>query len=416
MLTGAALLRWNSTVNRLLLLASYLICALILACNGDEDRRAVATVTPDQEVSATTPRPAGLTGLPTSVQLERVFPKLTFENMTGLYPSDDGTWFVTEQPGRIVHITPSASGAATSLVLDITKKVSTTVNEEGLLGFALSSDFAQTGEYYVYYSAPDPQRTVLSRFLLSSGSDGSVGETVLLQVPQPYSNHNGGQIVIGPDGDLYVGLGDGGGAGDPEGNGQNIASLLGSILRLDVSGNVGYTVPSDNPFVGETGARGEIWAYGLRNPWRFSFDSATGDLWVGDVGQDSREEVDVVVKGGNYGWNVMEGFDCLSSNSGCSQDDFLLPIFDYGHRNGACSITGGFVYRGSAIPELRGAYVYSDYCSGKIWALRYNGNAVTERAEIADAGFNVSSFAQDKDGELYVLQYAGDGGIYKLVP
>jgi glucose/arabinose dehydrogenase len=192
--------------------------------------------------------------------------------------------------------------------------------------------------------------------------------------------------------------------------------LLGKLLRLDMSGDSAYRVPADNPFAGRAGARGEIWAYGLRNPWRFSFDLANGDLWLGDVGQGSREEVDLITKGGNYGWSIMEGSQCLGGGT-CSRDGLLPPVTDYSSTADDCSITGGFVYRGSKAGGLRGAYVYGDYCTGKIWALRAQGSVQSENRQIADADFNVSSFAQGRDGEIYVLQHSeSGGGIYQLVP
>jgi glucose/arabinose dehydrogenase len=202
------------------------------------------------------------------------------------------------------------------------------------------------------------------------------------------------------------------------GNGQNLGVLLGKILRIDVAGGGNYRIPSDNPFAGRAGARGEIWAYGIRNPWRFSFETPTGRLWLGDVGQNEREEINVVEKGGNYGWNVMEGTGCLGGGNGCSRNGLSLPILEY--ETGAnCSVTGGFVYRGNEIAALRGAYVYGDYCSGLVWALRYDGSRVTEQSQIASAGFRISSFTQDRNGELYVIAHgesAAQAGIYKLVP
>lgn len=409
-----------------LTLLPFLFFATVLACGGDDGGDLLGTQAPtsiasvEQERSSTPGEsPASeASGLPESVGLERVFPDLGFERMTGMYAAPDGSWYVTEQVGRVTHVTPTDVGVATSVVLDITDRVSTDGNEEGLLGLALPSDFDATGAYYAYYSAAEPRRGVLARFfLVPPDADAADGEVVVMEVPEPFSNHNGGQIAFGPDDYLYVSLGDGGSARDPQGNGQNLGTLLGSILRLDVSGgDAGYFVPSDNPFVGKGGARGEIWAYGLRNPWRFSFDTATGELWVGDVGQSTREEVDFVVKGANYGWNVMEGFGCLGGGSKCDTDGLSLPVIDYDNGGGDCSVTGGFVYRGSAIPDLQGAYVYSDYCSGKIWALRYNGSEVTRHEQIGLTGFNVSSLAQGNDGELYVLEHADAGGIYKIVP
>jgi glucose/arabinose dehydrogenase len=334
--------------------------------------------------------------------------------MTGLYQAPDGRWFVTEQQGR-VFVFDDRPDAQAQLFLDLRDRVSTAGAEEGLLGLAFSPDFASSRSLYLYYSASGGQRrTILSRFIPNADGSGS-SEVRLLEIPQPFPNHKGGQIVFGPDGYLYVGLGDGGSGRDPMGNGQNVGVILGKILRLDVSGggNQPYQIPADNPFAGRPGARGEIWAYGLRNPWRFSFDPQ-GRLWVGDVGQNEREEIDVVTRGGNYGWGIMEGMDCLDQRP-CNKEGLVLPIFEY-NTGANCSITGGFVYRGSSIPALQGAYVYADYCSGRIWALRYDGANVTEQAELLDAPFPISSFAQDRAGELYVLAHGDAGGIFKLAP
>ena len=234
---------------------------------------------------------------------------------------------------------------------------------------------------------------------------------------QPYSNHNGGQIRFGPDRFLYIGLGDGGSRGDPSRNGQNLSTLLGSILRIDVStlnSDGRYSIPADNPFVNDPNARGEIWAYGLRNPWRFSFDIVTGHLWVGDVGQNAYEEIDLIRRGGNYGWNVMEGLHCYARADGtCDQSDLVVPVAEYGRGDG-CSVTGGYVYRGSRLPQLSGAYVYGDFCSGKIWALRHDGSQVTEAMQIADTSLRISAFAQAPSGEIFILSF--DEKIYHFIP
>ena len=347
-----------------------------------------------------------------SLELERVFPALTFERPVLLTHAGDGSGlvYVVEQHGVIQRIDPATPGR-TELFLDISARVSRRGNEEGLLGLAFDPQFAENGRFYVYYSAASPRRSVLSRFETGNGGSGDAGsESVLLEVPQPYSNHNGGMIEFGPDGMLYVALGDGGAAGDPQRNGQNLGTLLGTILRIDVSPEDGapYAIPDDNPFVGQSGARGEIWAYGLRNAWRFSFDREAGDLWTGDVGQNALEEVDVIRRGGNYGWNVMEGSRCFRSAS-CDADDFEDPIAEYG-RDLGCSITGGYVYRGQRLPALRGVYLYADFCSGRIWGLRHDGERVTEQAQLARASFQVPSFGEDEAGEVYVLGF--DGGIY----
>jgi glucose/arabinose dehydrogenase len=269
----------------------------------------------------------------------------------------------------------------------------------------------------VYYTTDNPLRSVVSRFSVSQTDKNRAdvnSEQVLLQVDQPFPNHNGGQISFGPDGYLYIGLGDGGGAGDPLGNGQNRSTLLGKILRIDVnsaSGSLNYSIPRDNPFVGNNqGFREEIYAYGLRNPWRFNFDSVTGRLWVGDVGQDRIEEIDIVKSGSNYGWNIMEGSLCYSPPSGCNQTGLAPPIWEYTHATGY-SVTGGFVYRGAAFPELVGAYVFGDYGSGRIWALRYDGMNSTN-SEFAATGVHITSFGLDQKDELYFC--ASDGNVYRL--
>jgi glucose/arabinose dehydrogenase len=429
-------------VARLPLLLASMIAVATLACGGDGGGReenpfngsSPPTATATTEAPAPTSTPAGsgdppatsapasptpsapTSGLP-EVEVERVFEGLGFERMTGAYQDSAGNWYVLEQPGRVMRI--PAGGGQAELILDITETVITDGNEEGLLGFALSPDFDSDSAFYLYYSAGNPRRSVISRFTLGApGSDVATTEEVVLEVAQPAANHNGGQIGFGPDGYLYIALGDGGGGGDPQNHAQDLGTLLGSILRIDVSGGgEGYEVPADNPFGGRQGARGEIWAYGFRNPWRFSFDRETGELWAGDVGAGSREEIDLVVAGGNYGWRVMEGSVCTGGGSGCNTGAYTLPVFEYETRSGGtCSVTGGFVYRGSAIPGLGGAYVFSDYCSGVVYALRATDGVLTEQSVIAETGFRVSSFAEDNDGELYVLEHDGAGGIYKLVP
>ena len=347
------------------------------------------------------------------LELERVFPALTFERPVLLTHAGDGSGllYVVEQEGVIHRIDPTAP-ERTEVFLDIRSRVSRGGNEEGLLGLTFSSTFADNGRFYIYYSAANPRRSVLSRFETGANGLGDAGsEAVLLEVDQPFRNHNGGMIAFGPDGMLYVGLGDGGSAGDPFRNGQNPGTLLGTILRIDVeqpAQGAPYAIPADNPLVGQSGARGEVWAYGIRNPWRFSFDGKTGDLWVGDVGQNAREEVNIVYPGVNYGWNVMEGSECFRAAS-CNRDNLRAPVAEYGHSLG-CSITGGYVYRGQRVRELEGVYLYADFCSGRIWGLRHDGAAVTAQAELVKAPFQISSFGEDAEGEVYVVGF--DGGIY----
>ena len=348
------------------------------------------------------------------LDVEQAYPGLSFDRPVALAFPDDGTGrgFLVEQPGQIKLLDRDRDVAT---FLDIRDRVSDRGEEEGLLGLAFDPDFVSNGFFYVYYSASGPRRSVISRFSVStedSAADPN-SEQVILEVEQPYSNHNGGQIVFGPDGLLYVGLGDGGSAGDPKGHGQNTGTLLGTILRLDVSSldTAGsYAIPADNPLVGVEGARPEIWAYGLRNPWRFTFDSETGDLWAADVGQNALEEIDLVRPGLNYGWNLMEGDECYSRS--CDTRGLELPVTVYGRDDG-CSVTGGYVYRGTRLPSLYGAYVYGDYCSGKIWALRHDGSRVTESILLADTKLRISSFAEDAEGELYVLDLKRE--IYRFV-
>jgi glucose/arabinose dehydrogenase len=357
--------------------------------------------------------------VPTGIQVERVFPDLSFQEMTNLVQPDDASdlMFVTEQRGVIYSFSANNSQQA-DVFLDITDRVNRGGNEEGLLGLVFGPDYQENGYFYVYYSAADPSRSVVSRFSLDE-EDTDVAdpgsEVIIMEVAQPFSNHNAGQLAFGPDGYLYIGLGDGGSAGDPLGNGQNLVTLLGSILRIDVSGLSApgdYEIPADNPFVGTTGARGEIWAFGLRNPWRFSFDSETGLLWAGDVGQSSWEEIDIIAKGANYGWNIMEGSHCYSPATGCDQSGLTLPIVEYDHSEG-CSVTGGYVYRGDQIPSLQGYYIYGDYCSGNIWALVYDGSVVTDNVLLVDSDLSITSFGEDLAGNLYILDR--QGGIYTLV-
>lgn len=346
------------------------------------------------------------------------FPKVQFKDPVGIYNAGDQSnrLFVVEQAGVIKVFENNESVNAANIFLNISNRV-TSGGELGLLGLAFPPKFNESGFFYVYYTTDNPLRSVISRFSVSQTDKNRAdvnSEKVLLQVDQPFPNHNGGQISFGPDGYLYIGLGDGGGTGDPSGNGQNRSTPLGKILRIDVnsaSGSLNYSIPRDNPFVGNNqGFREEIYAYGLRNPWRFSFDSGTGRLWVGDVGQDRIEEIDIVRSGGNYGWNIMEGSLCYSPPSGCNQTGLALPIWEYNHAIGY-SVTGGFVYRGAAFPELVGAYVYGDYGSGRIWALRYDGMNSTN-SELAATGVHITSFGFDQKDELYFC--ASDGNIYRL--
>jgi glucose/arabinose dehydrogenase len=336
-----------------------------------------------------------------------VFAGLAFTQMTGAFQAADGRWYVLEQPGRV--LTFREGDARATVFLDIRDHVESG-GEKGLLGFAFAPDFERSGVFFLDYTRGSPLRTEIASFTSSAAVADTASEVDILEIGQPFDNHNGGQIAFGPDGFLYIGMGDGGSGGDPFRNGQNRSALLAKLLRIDVSDRTRYRVPPDNPFAAG-GGRGEVWAYGLRNPWRFSFDLETGTLWLADVGQNLWEEIDIITKGANYGWNVMEGMHCYGA-ARCDMTGLTLPILEYGHELG-CSITGGFVHRGSA-PELRGVYLYADYCSGRVWGLRYQGGRVVAQMQIATTGFPVASFAQDRAGEVYVLQYASPGAIYKI--
>jgi glucose/arabinose dehydrogenase len=343
---------------------------------------------------------------------------LSFTRLTNLVQVGEPL-FVTEQTGRVMSFATGPEPSEAAVFLDIRSQVSTAGNKEGLLGLAFDPDFDGNGHFYVYYSAANPRRSVISRFTAgTTGLEPDLAapetELIVLEVPQPFSNHNGGQLAFGPDGMLYISLGDGGAGGDPQGNGQNTSTLLGSILRIDVSGlgpDQGYRVPADNPFAGATGARGEIWAYGLRNPWRFTFDRENGDLWAGDVGQNSFKEVNLIQRGGNYGWNTHEGDHCYSPRSGCDPSGTLPPVIEYSTNKG-CSVIGGYVYRGTGIPSLTGTYLYGDYCSGEIRGFRFENGEARGDALLIDSGLNITSFGEDRNGEIYVLTQRGR--IYRM--
>ena len=332
---------------------------------------------------------------------------LAFNSMTGAFQGPDGRWYVLEQPGRI--LTFKEGDASATVFLDIRDHVEFG-GEKGLLGFAFAPNFAQSGVFFLDYTRGGPLRTEITSFTSNGVIADKSSEAVLLEISQPFDNHNGGQLAFGPDGYLYIGMGDGGSGGDPMRNGQNKNVLLAKLLRIDVSDRTRYKSPPDNPFAGG-GGRPEIYAYGLRNPWRFSFDTDTGVLFLADVGQDNYEEVDIVSKGANFGWNIMEGLHCYNA-SRCDMTGLTLPIVEYDHSFG-CSVTGGFVYHGAAT-DLRGVYLYGDYCSGRIWGLRYGSGRVLAQTQVTTSGFSIGSFAQDRAGEVYVLQYAGSGGFYKV--
>jgi len=336
-------------------------------------------------------------------------------------PADSQRIFVVEQAGRVLVLHHDST--QTRPFLDITGKISAD-GERGLLSLAFHPQYATNGRFYVYLTATNGDLRIV-RYNVSAtdpdSADPATADTVLKIAHQLAENHNGGQLQFGPDGMLWAATGDGGGAGDPEGNGQNKHALLGKLLRLNVDGASGYTIPADNPFKNDTSAAPEIWSWGLRNPWRFSFDRLNGDLYIADVGQDLYEEVDIAPtavqrgRGRNYGWNVMEGTHCYLVTT-CSATGMSAPILDYPHTGGACSITGGYVYRGQSAPSLTGLYLYSDYCAGFVRAFKFTGNGITDAHDITaqlDPGNAVSSFGEDAKGDVYIMTL--NGPVYRIV-
>ncbi len=358
----------------------------------------------------------------TGYTLEEAFPGINIPNPVELTSPDDGTQriFVIAQKGAI-HVFPNQSNVtATKTFLDISKQVAYG-GEMGLLGLTFHPDFTNNGFFYVNYTKDNPRETVISRFTVDPQDADKAdpnSELILLKFEQPYGNHNGGGIKFGPDGFLYITVGDGGSGGDPQNHGQNQSTLLGTILRIDVNqtnGNRNYGIPNDNPFRGNTNDyREEIYAYGLRNAWRFSFDNETNRLYAGDVGQNKIEEINIIENGGNYGWRIMEGEDCFKPERDCNTTGLVKPIHQYLQASGAGrSVTGGYVYRGNGFSDLQGQYIYGDYQSGNIWVLKSDGNKVTSNDLLMSTRILISSFGEDSNKELYVLSHA-DGKIFKI--
>jgi glucose/arabinose dehydrogenase len=319
--------------------------------------------------------------------------------------------FVLEQPGRIRVLERDL--LLPRPFLDISERV-LSGGEQGLLGLAFHPDFRRNGRFYVNYTRRPDGATVLAEYRRGASPDQALREErILMVVLQPYPNHNGGMVAFGPDGYLYVGLGDGGSAGDPGNRAQNPDELLGKILRIDVDRGDPYGVPVDNPY-GREGGRPEIYALGLRNPWRFSFDSKTGELWAADVGQNKWEEIDLVTKGGNYGWRLMEGAHCFHPTFFCQTSGLQLPLFEYSHEKGRCSVIGGYVYRGRTVDSLAGHYLYGDYCSGEIFVLTsvQEGETSRDPRVVLKTSLRISSFGEDEAREMYVLDHGG--GLYRL--
>lgn len=383
---------------------SVLSMVLVAGCGGGGGDSAWVTVPPAVVMAPT-------------VTIQAVFTQLSFSQPVALIqvPGDSTRWFVVEKGGVVRVFANDQNTASSSVFLDIRSLVDAS-GEGGLLGLAFHPNFPVTPEAFVSYTRTGaPLVSHISRFRSTDSGQtlNAATEEVILTVDQPATNHNGGNVAFGPDGFLYVGFGDGGGGGDPNGNGQNTSTLMGAIVRLDVVGGSPYGIPAGNPFEANavcTGGSGiedcpEIYAWGLRNPWRFSFDTTTSKLWAGDVGQSNWEEVDVITAGGNYGWNVREGAHCFNPSSGCA-NNFIEPVSEYDHGLGG-SITGGLVYRGSAIAELSGWYLFGDFTSGRLFGIPENSLAGIEPEVLSETGLQIVSFGQDADGEIYVLNFAG---------
>jgi glucose/arabinose dehydrogenase len=396
-------------VRSVALLCLYTLALLFAACGGGDDG------------SGSAARPQGL-----SLKLQRLDSStLTFDFPVFLTapPGDTSRLFVAEKGGRI-KLVDKQTNTLIGIFLDISSLVSTG-SEQGLLGLAFDPLYSTNGRFYVNYT-DTAGNSVIARYVASA--DPNVAEPnadlVILTVAQPFANHNGGMIAFGPDGFLYIGFGDGGGGGDPANRAQNRNELLGKLLRIDVSQGAPqavYSVPPSNPFAGQSSERGEIWSLGLRNPWRFSFDRQTGDLYIADVGQGNFEEVDVATaaagagRGVNYGWNVMEASHCYPAGSACNTAGLTTPQLEYDHASGACSITGGYVYRGSAVPALQGTYFYADFCAGFVRSFRLiNGmaNELQDWSALRPGG-SITCFGEDASGELYLM--TADGQLNRIV-
>jgi glucose/arabinose dehydrogenase len=389
----------------------FFVCVLLLlsACAFSPSD---ASLVIDQQVdpcSIRTPSPT----VP-KIELVRVINGLS--RPVHLTHADDnsGRLFLVEQPGRIL-IFQNGTLLPTPF-LDIRNRVSFG-GERGLLSVAFHPKYASNGRFFVNYTRSDNGlKTFISEFRVSKENPNVADPTerVVLAIDQPFNNHNGGLNKFGPDGFLYIGMGDGGAAGDPQDNGQRLDTLLGKLLRIDIdktNNGLAYAVPPDNPFVGRANVKSEIWAYGLRNPWRYSFDRCTGRLYLGDVGQNKYEEINLIERGKNYGWRMMEGAHCFNPSDDCNRAGFELPIAEYDHSSG-CSVTGGYVYRGKHFPGLQGRYFFGDYCGGQMWALSQDENGAWKMTILSAANFSISSFGEDQEGELYLLDY--NGSVYRL--
>ena len=397
------------------------VLALAVICTAGCDSGSVQFNPPDPPDGDP---PAG----PPPIALEQAFPELAFVAPVGMLqaPGDSARWYLLEQRGFVLDFpdNPDALDAEVLQFADLTAAVDSSRAESGLLGMAFHPDFQSNGKVFLSYTrSGTPLVSVVARFTVDPGT-GSLdtdSEEILLTVEQPFGNHNGGHLAFGQDGYLYIGLGDGGGGGDPDGNGQDTTNLLGAMLRIDVDGTAPYAIPPDNPFAGNTECRNgfgtddcpEIFAWGFRNPWRFSFDRETGELWVADVGQNAWEEVNRVEISENYGWNEREGAHCFVPQDDCSTDN-VDPVTEYSHDVGQ-SVTGGYVYRGTAFPDLQGFYLFGDFISGRVWSVPSDSPQGTAPDELIGASpIAISSFAESNEGELYLLDYDG-GRIHRIV-
>lgn len=407
-----------------LLAGPFVLWLIMVACDGSGDSDPTPTE-PPASPSATATTPPGETAAPTPTTASPgELPTLTLEPLvsglarpTFVTHAGDGSGrlFVIEKPGLIRIIQDGE--LLDEPFLDIRNVVEDGGNEQGLLGLAFHPDYESNGRFFVAYTTEDTNSVAEYRVTFNPNVADPKSGVVLIAAPDQYRNHNGGMLAFSPsDGYLYISMGDGGSAGDPLNSGQSLDTLLGKILRIDVDSGGPYGIPDDNPFAARAEAEPEIWAYGLRNPWRFSFDRDTGDLWIADVGQNRLEEINfqpASSEGGeNYGWRIMEASDCFMPQSGCVTSGLVLPVFEYDHGQG-CSVTGGYVYRGDAIPGLQGTYLFTDYCTGNFWATRAAGDGF-ETEKIGTIPGGVSAFGEDENGELYVV-VDPDGAIYRVV-
>jgi len=395
------------------------VAAPVRATVADPGTTLTAATSPGATTPATT-TPRTTTNAVVAKGLDLVASGLSNPVLVTSARDGSGRLFVVEQTGRIRIIAADGTLLATPF-LDLSGSVSKG-GEQGLLGLAFHPSYATNGKFYVDFTNAAGD-TAINEYRVSSDPNVAARSSGrrILTIDQPYPNHNGGNIAFGPNGYLFIGMGDGGSAGDPGNRARNIDSLLGKLLRIDVNGSTGsrpYRIPASNPYVGRAG-RDEIYARGLRNPWRWSFDRATGNLWIGDVGQNRYEEIDRSTsasgrgRGADYGWHVMEGLACYSPSSGCSKAGKTLPVATYSHSAGDCSVIGGFVYRGSVATSLIGRYLFADYCSGRIWSISAGARAPAPRALFLDTALNLTSFGQGQDGELYVT--ASDGTVRHIV-